>query len=641
MVHQLLRHRRFLAIGVQLLLVVLANYGAFWIRFDGQIPAKALTVWLQMLPWLVLIRSVLFFPFRLHEGLWRYAGIWDLGNIIAGVATSTLVFFGLVHGYFGLPAYPRSVFVIDTMLLIFFLGGIRLGRRMYRRWHSPQRKKKMLVYGAGDAGEMVVRDMQYNDFYDHEPIGFIDDDDAKVGLCIHGVPVLGTGAALPRIMEQKNPDEVLIAIPRADPATIRRIVHTLEPLRVPIKVLPSLHDIVDNTVTVSQIRDLSVEDLLARPKVQLDMRPVRQFVQGKRVLVTGAGGSIGSELCRQLARLNPEVLILLDMAESALYDINMELGQSQPACPRVAFLADLKHVEQLHRLFRRHRPQLVFHAAAYKHVPIMETHPDEAVFNNILSTCRLSQVAVQYGVETFVQISTDKAVNPTNVMGASKRICELYIQSLAQQQGQTVFCGVRFGNVLGSNGSVVPVFLRQIKEGGPVTVTHPAISRYFMTIPEASQLVLRASTLAKGGEIFVLDMGEQVKVVELARQMIRLAGFVPEEEIPIVYTGLRPGEKLYEELVERGEVVEPSGVEKIQRVHPHVLPDATCLAQQIALLEQLAVRGDAQAVVPVLRKMVPTFLPQETPKIPWGELNDVRMSEYSAGETPDFSPSGA
>ena len=624
MVNQLLRYRRFLVIGVQLVLVGLANYGAFWIRFDGQIPAKSFTVWLQMLPWLVVIRGLLFFPFRLHEGLWRYAGIWDLGHIIAGVATSTLVFFGLVHGYFGLTSYPRSIFIIDAMLLIFLLGGIRLGRRMYRKWYSsPQREKKVLVYGAGDAGEMIVRDMQYNDFYDHEPIGFIDDDPTKVGLFIHGVPVLGTGAALPNIMERENPHEVLIAIPRADPATIRRIVHTLEPFKVPIKALPSLHDIVDNTVTVSQIRDLSVEDLLARPKVQLDMSPVREFVQGKRVLVTGAGGSIGSELCRQLARLNPAVLILLDKAESALYDIDMELGHSQPACPRVAFLADVKHVTPLHRLFCQHRPQLVFHAAAYKHVPILEAHPDEAVFNNIVSICRLSQIAVQYGVETFVQISTDKAVNPTNVMGASKRICELYIQTLAQHQGQTVFCGVRFGNVLGSNGSVVPVFLRQIKDGGPVTVTHPAISRYFMTIPEASQLVLRASTLAKGGEIFVLDMGEQVKVVELARHMIRLAGFVPEEEIPIVYTGLRPGEKLYEELVGIGEVVEPSGVEKIQRVQPHVLPDAACLARQIALLEQLAIQGDTQAVVPVLSEIVPTFLPQETPKIQWSGLNGV------------------
>ena len=602
-------YRRFLVVGIQLSLIILSNFLAFWIRFEGEFEDKYLHMLIQMLPWLILIRGVTFIPFRLYHGLWRYTGIWDLGKIIAGVLTSTLLFSAVVRWGFELTGYPRSIFIIDTLLLIFFMGGMRLGRRLYRKRQSPHREKTVLIYGAGDAGEMIVRDMKNNDFYDHKPIGFIDDDPAKKGLSIHGVRVIGTGDALPQIMAQEAPDQVVVAIPRADPATLRKIVRRFEAFRVSMKALPSVHEVVDNAVDVSQIRDLCVEDLLTRPKVTLDMTPVLQFVHGKRVLVTGAGGSIGSELCRQLVRCQPETLLLLDKAESALYDIDMELGQSRPDCLHVTLLADVKHSRRLATLFRAHRPQIIFHAAAYKHVPMMELNPDEAVFNNIIGTHRLSEVAIQHRVETFVLISTDKAVNPTNVMGATKRVCELSVQTVAQGRrcGQTVFCGVRFGNVLGSNGSVVPLFLRQIDAGGPVTVTDPAMRRYFMTIPEAAQLVLQASTLARGGEIFVLDMGEQIKVVELARHIIRLAGFVPEEEIPIAFTGLRPGEKLYEELVGTDEIVENSSVEKIQRVKPAWLPEPILLGQKIAQLERFAKEGDAAAILVLLHDIVPTF----------------------------------
>ena len=507
----------------------------------------------------------------------------------------------------GQTGYPRSIFVIDSLVLISLMGGMRLGPRLIRQWKKSGGKKTVLIYGAGDGGEMIVREMQ-NASYEHEAIGFIDDNPVKTGLSIHGVPVLGTGEALARIMTRHAPDQVLVAMPGAAPATLRSIVRRLETFTVPIKVLPSLHKLVDNTVTTSQIRPLSVEDLLVRPTVQLDMVPVRQWMSGKRVLVTGAGGSIGSELCRQLARYQPELLLLFDNSENALYEISLELGQSQPDCQHALILADVKDTDRLHTVFRRYHPQLVFHAAAYKHVPMMEKIPEQAVFNNVMATRRLSEVAIRHGVDKFVLISTDKAVNPTNVMGASKRVCELSIQTLAQDNrcGRTVFCGVRFGNVLGSNGSVVPLFSRQIEEGGPVTVTDPRMQRYFMTIPEATQLVLRASALAGGGEIFVLDMGEQIKVVELARQMIRLAGFIPEEEIPIVFTGSRPGEKLFEELVGADETVESSGVEKIHKVQPKWLPEPVTFAQKIEKLECLAEEDKPEEIARLLAEIVPT-----------------------------------
>ena len=602
----ILKYRRLLTIAAHLAFTILANYLAFWLRFDGAITNREAGLFLQTLPWLLTIRGLMFFPFRLYEGLWRYTGVWDLKNIILGVASSTAVFVALVRGIIGITLYPRSVFAIDGILLILFLGGIRLTGRLYRERATVKRERRVLIFGAGDAGEMIVRDMKNNPFYDFEPVGFVDDNPTKVGHTIHGVRVLGTRQDLPAIMSTERPHEVLIAIPRAEPAQIRELVKVLEPYKVPIRTLPNLRDIVNGRVTVSQIRALSVEDLLPRVQVGLDAEPIRALVEGKRVLVTGAGGSIGSELSRQIGALGPSLLVLYERYEHGLYAVVNDLAHRDGSLPIQAIIGDVTDASRLNAVMAECRPHIVFHAAAHKHVPLMEQNPCEAVKNNVTGTRLVAEASARFQAERFVLISSDKAVNPSSVMGATKRVGELLMQEISGRC-RTRFTAVRFGNVLGSSGSVVPLFVEQIRAGGPVTVTHPQMQRYFMLIPEAVQLVLHAAAIGNDDEIYVLDMGEPTMVVEMARTLIRLSGLVPDKEIPIAFIGPRPGEKLVEELVGMGEKAEPSHVPHILRIVSATVPQPRWLREQVEALECMATQGDHRGVVKQLGVVVPTY----------------------------------
>ncbi len=603
----MLGYRRGLVVVIQLSLAAVCNYLALLLRFDGEIPLAEQQLYYQMLPWLLSIRGLIFVPFRLYEGLWRYTGMWDLQNIAGAIATSTLAFYVLVHWVFGAVIYPRSVFIIDALLLGVSLGAIRLGPRALQEFRRPQRDKRVLVYGAGHAGEMIVRDMKKNPASQYEPVGFIDDDPDKLGQRIHGVRVLGTRHDLARIVETEQPRELLVALPRASASLMRTIVSVLEPYKIPITTLPSLDDIANGRVGVGEIRSVSISDLLPRAARGLDLGPVVELIANRRVLVTGARGSIGSELCRQIAALKPASLMLYERYENGLYSIINDLQDHHSNVQIHAFIGDVTDVKRLNRVMKEGRPHVVLHAAAHKHVPLMELNACEAVKNNVIGTLVVAQAAERHGAERFILISTDKAVHPSSVMGATKRVAELVVRAMAPH-AKTHFAAVRFGNVLGSNGSVVLRFLEQIKAGGPVTVTDPEIRRYFMLIPEAVQLVLRAAALAPTGEMFVLDMGEPIKVLDLARNVIRLSGHVPDEEIPIEFVGLRPGEKLYEDLVGSDETLVSCGVKGILRVEAPPLENRKALVDQITELGCLAAEGRSE-VISQLARIVPTFSP--------------------------------
>jgi FlaA1/EpsC-like NDP-sugar epimerase len=602
----IIRYRPLVVTAFYIVQAVLANYLAFFLRFEWAIPPDQVLLMLRYLPYLVAVRLVFYFGMRLNRDLWRYSSISSLVKIAASVSAGSAVFVVLVRYVFGEMAYPRSIYILDWMMLIFFAGGARLSVRVLREYlQSEASGRRVLIVGAGNAGEMIVRDMRNNPRYSYKPVGFIDDDPYKKGLSIHGVPILGPMSLIERIVRERKPEEIIVCIPSASNRAIRKIYETCKPFNVTIKTLPGLSDILSGDVSVSQIKPLSMEDLLQREPVRTDIQSVREYIGGRRVMVTGAGGSIGSELSRQIIKYGPSELVLLDRYENGLFEIDMELRREGPGERVVGVIGDILDERRLEYLFRRHRPQMVFHAAAHKHVPLMESNPIEAVKNNVFGSGNLIDVSGRHGVESFVMVSTDKAVNPTNIMGATKRMAELLVLDAASRYG-TKFTTVRFGNVLGSNGSVIHVFKEQIARGGPVTVTHPEIKRFFMLIPEAVQLVLIAASTGKGGEIFVLDMGEPIRIVDFAENAIRLSGFVPEDDIRIEFTGLRPGEKLYEELFDDTERMVGTSHEKL-RIAVTDPPSPDEINDCMAALREAVERGSEEEIYPVVGRLVPGY----------------------------------
>lgn len=602
----ILRWRKPIIVVLDVVLIILANYFAFVLRYDGNIPEGEINTFEQTVLALVAIRGVAFALFGLNEGLWRYTSIWDLQNIMAGVLTSTVVFYGWVHWVMGISSYPRSIFAIDAILLIGFLAGVRLSSRVLRDKPIFQKKRKVLVVGAGDSGERVVREMKTRTVFNCQPIGFVDDNVSLLNQRIHGVRVLGAVQDLPKLVEEFKPEVVVVAVPDSTPEFLRDLVIKLEPYNISIKTLPAKEELLSDQSTVSQIRNVSIPDLLSRAPIHLDNEATRHMVRGKCVLITGAGGSIGSELARQITLFEPKVLLLYERHENSLYNIHKELDDRRFGFPIVPLIGDVTDAQRLCAVLEQYKPHILFHAAAHKHVPLVELNPLEAVKNNCIGTRVTAEAASLYGVEQFVHISTDKAVNPSSVMGATKRVAELIVQDIARSS-QTRFLLVRFGNVLGSSGSVLLRFQDQIKTGGPVTVTHPEIRRYFMLIPEAVQLVLQAATIGEQGHIYILDMGEQIRVLDIARSLIRLSGLNPGKDIPIRFVGLRPGEKLYEELVGEGEIAVRSSLEKILQIRTISQLDFEEFREKLVALEAASYRDEASVLLERLREIVPMF----------------------------------
>ncbi len=595
----------------QLLVIISAFLFSFIIRFDSAIPAKYWVSMVGLLPALIGIKLIVFWRMKLFSGWWRYISLPDLVTLLkANILASGLFLVYVIFVFSSLPI-PRSVPILDFILCFLLMSGTRVFTRILRersRGVHSKAGKKVLVIGAGGVGQMIAKEIYQNPHLEKNVVGYLDDDLERQGQTFQGLPVLGALDDLEKICRVEKVETVIIAQPAVSSRQLRKIAELCRRLNIRSQILPALGDILQGRVSVQHIRDVQIEDLLGRKQVSLDVENIANYLREKKVLITGAGGSIGSEICRQVAVFDPECMVLFDNAETPLFHIENELMAKFPGISLVSSLGDIRNRSKVDFVFSHYRPDVVFHAAAYKHVPMSESNSVVVAENNILGTRILADAAHCHGIDHFVMVSTDKAVNPTNVMGATKRAAEIYVQTLARKSS-VKFVTVRFGNVLGSNGSVVPIFKEQIQKGGPVTVTHPEITRFFMTIPEAVQLVLQAGCMGMGGEIFLLDMGNPVKVLHLAEEIIRLSGLRPYEDIDIVFSGLRPGEKLHEELMLAGEGVLPTRHDKI-RVMESAFQDAARIFFLLEKIERAVHAGGDPGLRVILREMVPEFQPE-------------------------------
>lgn len=609
------RKRTIMLLFLDIILINLSYLLALFIRFEGIITGNQFmeyfTRYKENLIYITLIKLVILTYFKLYKSAWKYASIDELMNIvIASIVSNTAI---LSFMFIRQSNLPRSIYILAILLDMMLIGGTRFSFRAFSTinggFHKNNNQKRILIIGAGDAGAMVIREYKNHTQLNSRPVAIIDDSDMKQGQIINGVPVVGKSFDIPTIVEKQKIDEIIIAIPSASKREIRNFVEIAKLTKCKLKIVPGIFELIDGKVSLNNIRDVNIEDLLGREEIKVDLGEISSYITDKVILVTGGGGSIGSELCRQIANFKPKKLIVLDIYENNAYDIQNELIKKHKNLNLKVIIASVRDKDRIFELMANEKPQVIFHAAAHKHVPLMEDSPKEAIKNNVFGTLNLVQAADRFGVDKFVMISTDKAVNPTNIMGASKRICEMIIQSM-DSISNTDFVAVRFGNVLGSNGSVIPLFKKQIAEGGPVTVTHKDVIRYFMTIPEAVQLVIQAGAMADGGEVFVLDMGEPVRILDLANDLIRLSGFEPNVDMPIEIVGLRPGEKLFEELLLNEEDISATKHDKIFIGKPTYI-DYKVLLKSLEEANKIIKDGTDEDIKEFAKHILPNYIENE------------------------------
>ena len=599
-----------------LLAVFAASILALLVRFDFHImnvpPEYLDEVW-RTIPYMAIVTLVIFWMLRLYSSLWSYAGALEMMYVVSACVLDAIINAAviLIRNWGDMFPVPRSFYVLYGIFLFILVMGCRYSYRGLRVLRNMHRvgvyRRNVLVIGAGDAGNQIIKEISNSRYVRKKVVGVIDDDRNKIGNYIHGAKVVGDRNDILAKVQELHVHEIIIAMPSANQKQIKEILDICKGTGCNLKRLPGIYQLVNGDVSVSKLKDVDVNDLLGRDTVSVDLQSIMDYVSGKVIMVTGGGGSIGSELCRQIAAHKPKLLIIVDIYENTTYDVQNELKVKFPELNLVVLIASVRNTNRMNWIFEHYKPEIIYHAAAHKHVPLMEESPNEAIKNNVLGTWKIVQAADRYGVKKFVMISSDKAVNPTNIMGASKRICEMIIQTY-NRRSKTDFVAVRFGNVLGSHGSVIPLFKKQIERGGPVTVTHPDIVRYFMTIPEAVSLVLQAGAYAKGGEIFVLDMGEPVKILDLAKNLILLSGHKPDEDIHIVFTGLRPGEKLYEEMLMDEEGLQDTANKLIHIGKPIELDEEKFMQQLEDLKEYVVTEPDD--IREVVKKIVPTYYPE-------------------------------